>query len=59
MPSLKAYLQLARPQQYVKNGFVLFPVLFGHKFLEPPALGHALAAFAAFCLAAQQRLRVQ
>jgi len=52
MSSFKAYLHLARPQQYVKNVFVLLPVFFGHKFLELPAISQALGAFAAFCLAA-------
>lgn len=52
MRQLKAYLQLARPNQYVKNGFVWFPLFFGHKLLDSQALWNTWWAFLAFCLAA-------
>jgi len=50
--SVSVYLQLARPHQYVKNGFVLLPLFFGYKSAAPQALMSALWAFAAFCLTA-------
>jgi decaprenyl-phosphate phosphoribosyltransferase len=46
------YLQLARPRQFVKNGFVLLPIFFGGKLGDLGALEQTLIAFAAFCLAA-------
>ncbi|MEO7200386.1 MAG: UbiA prenyltransferase family protein, partial [Dokdonella sp.] len=51
MPAVKAWLQLARPLQWVKNGFVLLPLLFGHALLQADAVLAALIATAAFCLA--------
>jgi decaprenyl-phosphate phosphoribosyltransferase len=48
----KLYLQLARPHQYVKNGFVWLPPFFGLKLGDLWALEQTLIAFAAFCLAA-------
>jgi decaprenyl-phosphate phosphoribosyltransferase len=48
----KLYLQLARPHQYVKNGFVWLPIFFGLKLGDLGALEQTLIAFAAFCLAA-------
>jgi decaprenyl-phosphate phosphoribosyltransferase len=52
MRRLQAYLQIARPHQYVKNGFVWLPLFFGHKLMDPQALAQTLWAFVAFCLAA-------
>jgi len=51
MTRLRAWVELARPQQWVKNGFVLAGVLFGHAWGDPRLLAAALAATAAFCLA--------
>lgn len=48
----KPYLQLARPQQYIKNGFVWLPIFFGAKLGDLRALEQTLIAFAAFCLGA-------
>jgi len=50
MPRLKPIFRLLRPHQYVKNGFVLLPLFFGHKLNDPAALKNALWAFVAFCL---------
>jgi decaprenyl-phosphate phosphoribosyltransferase len=47
-----AYLQLARPHQFVKNGFVWLPIFFGGKLGNLWALEQTLKAFAAFCFAA-------
>jgi 4-hydroxybenzoate polyprenyltransferase len=48
----KLYLQLARPHQFVKNGFVWLPIFFGVKLGDLWALEQTLIAFAAFCCAA-------
>ena len=49
MPPL---IQLLRPHQWLKNGFVFLGLLFGHAWSDPVKVGQALAAFAAFCLLA-------
>lgn len=41
-----------RPLQWVKNLFVLAPLVFAHRADDPVTLGRALAAFALFCAAA-------
>jgi 4-hydroxybenzoate polyprenyltransferase len=46
------WLRLLRPRQWVKNAFVLAPLLFSGRALQAPYLVDALAAFVAFCLAA-------
>lgn len=45
------YLELLRPQQWVKNAFVLVGLVFGHAYGDPQMLVAALVATAAFCLA--------
>lgn len=47
-----AYLRLLRPQEYVKNSFVLLPVFFGGGITDPDRVAEALLASAVFCLAA-------
>ncbi|MBK7784326.1 MAG: decaprenyl-phosphate phosphoribosyltransferase [Gemmatimonadetes bacterium] len=49
---LAAWIRLLRPQQWVKNAFVLTPLVFSGKFLQGEAVEQALAAFCAFCLVA-------
>jgi len=44
-------LQLLRPHHWVKNGFVLAGLLFGHAWDQPGYVAAALAATLAFCLA--------
>jgi 4-hydroxybenzoate polyprenyltransferase len=44
-------LQLLRPHHWVKNGFVLAGLLFGHAWDEPGYVAAAIAATLAFCLA--------
>lgn len=46
-----AFVELARPAQWVKNGFVLLPLFFGHALFSGPAVHGALLATLAFCLA--------
>lgn len=41
-----------RPHQWVKNLFVLLPVVFAKGLLDPHQVARSLGAFAAFCLAA-------
>ncbi|MCP3958621.1 MAG: decaprenyl-phosphate phosphoribosyltransferase [bacterium] len=41
-----------RPVQWVKNVFVLAPIVFAEQLRDPQVLGRAAIAFAAFCLAA-------
>jgi 4-hydroxybenzoate polyprenyltransferase len=48
--TLKDVVHLLRPHHWVKNGFVLAGLLFGHAWDEPGMLVAALAATAAFCL---------
>ncbi len=45
-------LRLLRPHQWLKNGFVLIGLIFGHAWNDPAKLTLALYAFAAFCLLA-------
>ena len=52
MTPFSAYVQLARPHQYVKNAFIWLPLFFGYKLAEPHAVLNTLWAFAAFSLAA-------
>ena len=47
-----AWLRLLRPQQWVKNAFVLTPLVFSGQFTHLPSVEQALAAFVAFCLVA-------
>ena len=42
---------LLRPIHWIKNGFVLAPILFAFHVLDAPAILSALAAAAAFCFA--------
>src|SRR4051795_608703 len=44
-----AYLRLARPKQWTKNGFVLAGVVFSGEALQASSLLAALLAFVAFC----------
>ena len=52
MARLAALVELARPAQWIKNGFVLLPLFFAHALFDPAALQGALLATTAFCLAA-------
>jgi 4-hydroxybenzoate polyprenyltransferase len=49
MPPL---LRAMRPQQWVKNLFVLAPVVFAHRLGDTALVGRALLALAAFCAGA-------
>ena len=45
----RSYLQLVRPKQWTKNGFVLAGVVFAEKAFSTTAVAHALLAFVVFC----------
>jgi decaprenyl-phosphate phosphoribosyltransferase len=49
--AVRALLELARPEQWIKNGFVLLPLIFGQAAGDETALRGALLATLAFCLA--------
>lgn len=49
--SMPPILRLMRPKQWVKNAFVLAPLLFSGLFTSPEAIQSAIAAFVIFCLA--------
>ena len=44
-------IKLMRPKQWIKNGFVLAPLVFSGAFLEANAVNHALFAVFLFCAA--------
>lgn len=48
---LPAHLRLLRPRQWVKNGFVLAPLIFSGSFLNPGSVVRALFAMVLFCMA--------
>lgn len=50
--SALAWLRALRPEQWLKNGFVLSPLVFSGKGTDLVAIEHAVAAFAAFCAVA-------
>jgi 4-hydroxybenzoate polyprenyltransferase len=49
---LSAHIKALRPHQWVKNAFVLMPLIFAAKLQDPQALQAALWAFLAFSLSA-------
>jgi decaprenyl-phosphate phosphoribosyltransferase len=51
-PKVWAFIELARPHHYLKNGFVFLPLFFGYKLGDLGALSQTVLAFVAFCLAA-------
>ena len=52
MSGIRPYLKLLRPHQWVKSGFVLVGVLFGHAWNNTLLVQNVLLAAAAFALAA-------
>lgn len=48
---LRGLLKLMRPKQWLKNGFVLAPLVFSGEFLNSGLVSHALLAVLLFCLA--------
>ncbi len=50
--SLRTLAETLRVKHYCKNAFVLLPLFFSFKFLQPIALARTALAFAAFCCTA-------
>lgn len=48
---LRGLITLLRPRQWIKNSFVLAPLVFAGEFLDPVAVGQSLLAALLFCLA--------
>lgn len=48
---LQGLLALIRPRQWIKNGFVLAPLIFSGEFLDKGAVGQAFLAALLFCVA--------
>ena len=48
---VRSLIKLMRPKQWVKNGFVLAPLVFSGNFLNASMVSHALLAVLLFCLA--------
>ena len=48
---MKGLFKLVRVKQWIKNGFVLAPLLFTGEFIDPVAVQSALIATLLFCLA--------
>lgn len=51
MAQLRGLLRLMRPKQWIKNTFVLAPLVFVRAYLDADAVVNALIAFALFCVA--------
>ena len=47
---MKHYIQLLRPLQWLKNGFVFAPAFFSTNLLKPEFFWPSLVVFASFCL---------
>jgi decaprenyl-phosphate phosphoribosyltransferase len=47
---MRALFELARPEQWIKNGFVLLPLIFAQAAGDPSAVRGSLLATVAFCL---------
>jgi 4-hydroxybenzoate polyprenyltransferase len=48
--SIREYVRLLRPQEWIKNGFVFVGVLFANAWRQPDMLERATATAVAFCL---------
>jgi 4-hydroxybenzoate polyprenyltransferase len=49
--SVTALLRLVRPKQWIKNTFVLAPLVFARVYADPKSIGLAALTFALFCVA--------
>jgi len=52
MHRIQQYVRLVRPEQWIKNAFVLAPLIFSRELFEPGPLFTALRATVGFCFAA-------
>jgi len=46
---MRGLIALMRPKQWIKNAFVLAPLVFTGEFVNPDSVAHALLAVALFC----------
>ena len=44
-------LRLLRPKQWIKNAFVIAPLVFARAFMDPAAIGNTVVAVVLFCCA--------
>ena len=51
LAQMLSLIKLMRPKQWVKNGFVLAPLIFSGEFLDADAVSQALQAMLLFCVA--------
>ena len=53
IPSTSAFelLRLVRPRQWIKNTFVLAPLIFARAYLDSSSIKNAFLAFLMFCVA--------
>lgn len=51
MNAIHALISLLRPQQWLKNGFVLIGLIFSHRWSDPALVFAVGVGFVAFCLA--------
>lgn len=49
---MKAYIQLLRPHQYIKNLFIFLPAFFAFRFRDPVFIAKTALVFIAFCMLA-------
>ncbi|SOD22492.1 4-hydroxybenzoate polyprenyltransferase [Variovorax sp. YR752] len=49
LTQMRGLIALMRPKQWIKNGFVLAPLVFTGEFVNPDSVIHALLAVALFC----------
>ncbi|HEX7912419.1 MAG TPA: decaprenyl-phosphate phosphoribosyltransferase [Paraburkholderia sp.] len=47
---MRGLIALMRPKQWIKNAFVLAPLVFTGEFVNPDSVAHALLAVALFCV---------
>src|SRR5215471_15008564 len=50
--TVRGLVRCMRPSQWIKNGFVLIPLVFSNKLRQPPMALREAAVMAAFCLVA-------
>ncbi len=48
--SISALIEISRPKQWVKNGFVFAPLIFAQRVFEPFAVAETLLAVVLFCI---------
>ena len=51
LSQMAGLIRLMRPRQWIKNAFVLAPLLFSGAFADPASVGQALLAMLLFCVA--------